>query len=125
MKEFDVNDYVKNFEIPDLNTYTYKLAMEAAETTNEFIFKTIEPFINEVACFSISKKELVDAIQLIRLKKKAAEKYGSSLNCDLTKATEVARELGEAYDRGVIDGVKKERKRLLTMLENDLEDLED
>jgi hypothetical protein len=117
MREFDVVDNIYN--------YTAKASMEAAETHDAFIFKTIEPFINEVACFSISKKELVDAILLIRLKKEAAEKYGSSLNCDLTKATEVARELGEAYDRGFMDGVKKERKRLLTMLEEDLEDLEE
>lgn len=120
-----MRDMIPDFDINDLNHYTAKATMEMAETQDAFIFKTIGPFINDVAGFEVSKRELVDAIQLIRLKKETAEKYGASLNCDLTKATDMSRELGEAYDRGIREGEKRERRRLLRMLEEDLEDLEE
>lgn len=116
---------MREFEIPDLNYYTAKVSMEMAETQDVFIFRSIGPFMNDVAGFEISKKELVDAIQLIRLKKMASEKYGLSLNCDLAKATDMSRELDKAYDRGIREGKKRERRRLLRMLEENLEDLEE
>lgn len=120
MKEINLNESFCNEN--DFKDHVRKVAMEAVETQEAFIFKTIEPFINEVAGFEISKKELVDAVQLIRLQRAAVEKYGTSLSYKLTTATNMSRELGEAYDRGFMDGVKKERKRLMTMLEEDLEE---
>lgn len=105
-----------------MNTYTIKASIEAAETQDAFIFKFISPFINDVAGFEISKKELVEAVTYIRLKKEAAEKYGIDIGCELNRATEMSRELGKAYDRGFEDGVRRERDRMMCMLTNDLED---
>jgi len=102
--------------------YMRKVSMEMAETQDAFIFRSIGPFVNDVAGFEISKKELVDAISLLRLRKMATEKYGSSLDYDLTKATDITRELNEAYNRGFMDGVRKERERTIRILEEDLED---
>lgn len=118
---------MKEIEMPDLNYYTAKASMEMAETQDAFIFRTIGPFVNDVAGFEISKKELVDAIQLIRLRKKVADIYGVPLvyiESDLSKATDISRMLDKAYNRGFIDGMNKERERIIKMLGEDLEETE-
>ena len=47
-----------------MDSMTYKITTEVQETTDEFIFTTIQPFCEDVVQRKISKQELVNALLL-------------------------------------------------------------
>ena len=104
----------------DFDTYIQKMAMDVAETQDEFIFQTIGPFVNDIAGFSISKQELVEAISLLRMKKLGLDKYGVLISNDIYTATQQCHELSRAYERGVMDGIEKERRRIRDLVDSDV-----
>ena len=84
----------------------FKLRYE--ETVDEFIFSRIEPFVDSLSTTKIPKRELIEAVQLINLKKEALEKYGcASISNDWETAAEQSIELQRAYLKGLNDGYQK------------------
>lgn len=82
--------------------------LQCKETADEFIFSCIEPFVDSLSTTKISKRELVEAVQLINLKKEALEKYGcANISDDWKTAVEQSIELERAYRRGFDDGYEK------------------
>ena len=47
-----------------MDSITYKITTEVQETTDEFIFTTIQPFCEDVVQRKISKQELINALLL-------------------------------------------------------------
>lgn len=47
-----------------MDSMTYKITTEVQETTDEFIFTTIQPFCEDVVQRKISKQELINALLL-------------------------------------------------------------
>lgn len=103
----------------DMDTYIQKMAMDVAETQDEFIFQTIGPFVNDIAGFSVSKQELAEAVSLLRMKKLANDKYGVLISNDIYTATQQSYELSRAYERGVMDGIEKERRRIRDLVDSE------
>lgn len=92
-----------------MNNIYSDFRIQAAETEDAFIFRTIGPFIRDHSCIGISKKELIEAIRIAQLRKTARETHGAYFSeyCDLTSATATDRMLHDAYIRGVQYGEDK------------------
>ena len=62
---FEIEETLKrpNTEIENGEEFTCKITMEAMETEDLFIFRTIQPFCERITERKISKKELEDALQ--------------------------------------------------------------
>lgn len=100
-----------------LNEWTGKIIREVQETEDAFIFSTIKPFIDSITTMEISKKELTEAIMLVRMQREGINKYGSKFSDDFNKAC-VQRELSErAYNKGFEAGVKAEKDKIMEYLE--------
>lgn len=102
--------------IPDpdpfnVNEWCEKIVRQVNETEEAFIFSTIKPFINSITTMEISKEELVRAIQWVRWNKECENLAGYSLDRDWNTASEQELVIRQAYDRGVKDGIAKERAR--------------
>lgn len=52
-----------------------KISMEVCETQEDFIFKTIYPFIENAVEMKINKRELVEALLMYRTFKEKMEAY--------------------------------------------------
>lgn len=81
-------------------TLTNAISMHVQETEDEFIFTTIEKWIEEMYTRTISKDELAKAIQIVR----ACEEHGINLYSAYDTATEQQRLADEAYRKGFADG---------------------
>ena len=114
-------EQLKKQSEPDTNNirkFTAQLAMDVEETQDEFIFRTIEPFIKSQTDIVISKQELCEAISLLRMQKQCRDLYGVMWgNCDIRTATQITAEVAAAYNRGVKAGMEKMRTKMLEMLE--------
>lgn len=91
----------------DLNNYLDDYIREVHEDDNEFVFRKINKFIGQITEIKISKEELVQAIALVRMKKKASLKYDTTISDDWTTATEQMKALERAYNKGLSDGMQK------------------
>ena len=89
----NIGDYISEI--------TTSIAMSVEETESNFIFTTIQPFVQQIACTKISKDELTKAILLYR---KLKENNITIEEC-LAGADQCEEVLKEAYDRGVKDGI--------------------
>lgn len=103
---FDPKQTLAKLTLDPVQTISAKVTMEFTETEDAFIFDTINPFLKHHSHMEISKQELIEAIQIIRLRKEAREKHGTYFSeyCDLTSAKATVFELDNAYKRGVQDG---------------------
>lgn len=112
-------DQYKAFEEQNralIDELTTDITVQVAETQEQFIFETISPFIQQHSRIEISKQELVEAIQLLRMKNEALEKYGVVISNDLNTAPRQKCEMDRSYRLGYKDGVEKERNRINDLL---------
>lgn len=96
---------------------TNTIRMEVTETTDRFIFQTIQPFCNDIAGFEVSKTELAEAMQLLRLKKLGRNKYGGVMfNDDLSTATYLSAQCEKAYQSGFKDGQEDMKEKMKELI---------
>ena len=100
----------------DITKFVDGVIRNVNETNEEFIFTVLETYCRSVTTIEISKKELFDAIALVRLQREAAEKYGSFISSDLRAATVQSSALEEAYNRGYEAGKKETTDKVLKYL---------
>lgn len=96
-----------------MSDLTNKMVMEVQETQDEFIFSTLNNYIQTTYRITVKKEELALAVQLIRMYRL----YGSSIDQRLETATQNAAELDAAYRRGFQDGRKEEHDRIMEILD--------
>lgn len=95
----------------------YKIRQKMEETEEEFIFRTISPFCDDVYEKHISKKELTEAIWLYRevqsFKEMGMDPYGFmskvQTNSDIAK---------KAYKEGREAGKAEMKERIINTMEN-------
>ena len=90
-----------------------RVAMEVAETQDQFIFETISNYAANNYKITIEKEEIVKAIQLIRMSKE----YGPSIDERWTTATEQSEALSREYMRGYKAGVDSQYRKIMDILE--------
>ena len=98
-----------------------KLTREVTETQDEFIFYTLRDFLHDQADIVVQKDELFKAISLLRM----VEEHGPGIyQCWATASAQSAM-LSDAYRRGFQDGVKKEHDRIMDILKEREEELDE
>ena len=97
-------------EMKDLVSNTADtICMQVRETQDESIFSTISNFLKrECNNITVSKSELMQAICLLRNYKER----GFDISEQWVTATQQAIALNKECNRGVRDGIKKERDRI-------------
>lgn len=98
----------------DANIYE-NIRAKVVETEEEFIFSTLGNYIYNQTETVVSKKELIEAVQLLRM----CKEYGYNISERWTTATQQSMELGCEYRRGFQDGVNKEHDRIINILEDE------
>ena len=101
-------------EFDSINTTICKIAHQVQETEDEFIFRTLSDFASDSYDIVVEKQELIQAIKLIRMYREAGFDIGERF----TTATQQSEWYRHAYDKGLKDGVKKERERIMGILED-------
>ena len=96
----------------NIETYLDTILREVRETNDAFIFSTLSKFALANYNIVVDKKELCQAIQLIRTIKES----GPSIEERWTTATQQNEMLKAAYERGFQDGVDKEHSRISDIL---------
>ena len=88
-------------------SYSETIIQKVEETTEEFIFSTIKNYTEKIAPdIIVSKKELIDAIKVVRKFRELKEVTNKS-NIALTEIFEVnADALENMYNKGRKDGVE-------------------
>ena len=88
-------------------SYSETIIQKVEETTEEFIFSTLKNYIEKIAPdIIVSKKELVDAIKVVRKFRELKEVTNES-NIALTEIFEAnADALEDMYNKGRKDGVE-------------------
>lgn len=94
----NISDYISEI--------TKSIVMSVEETESNFIFTTIQPFVQQIAGIEVSKDELAKAILLYRNLK---ENNITIEEC-LEGANQREEVLKEVYERGVKDGIAQEMK---------------
>ena len=96
---------------------SYKIHQKMVQTEEEFIFKTISPFCDEVYEKHISKKELTEAILLYRevksLEEMGIDPYGFMGKVQTT--SDIAR---KAYEEGCEKGRQEMEERIINTMKN-------
>lgn len=90
-----------------------QVSMQVAETQDDFIFQTLRDFGLSTFNIVVEKEELVQAIQLIRMMKE----YGIDIHECYDTATTQAGIFRRGYEKGLHDGIEKERSRVMDILE--------
>lgn len=90
-----------------------QVSMRVVETQDEFIFQTLRDFGLSTFNIVVEKEELVQAIQLIRMMKE----YGIDIHERYDTATTQAGIFRRGYEKGLHDGIEKERSRVMDILE--------
>ena len=88
-------------------SYSETIIQKVEETTEEFIFSTLKNYIEKIAPdIIVSKKELIDAIKVVRKFRELKEVTNKSIIA-LTEIFEVnADALENMYNKGRKDGVE-------------------
>ena len=115
-------DYLKSEEMAkDMFKTVDNIVMQVQETQDEFIFRTLSDFLQEQTNIVVQKDELFKAISLLRM----VEEHGPGIyQCWATAAEQYAW-LSGSYRRGFKDGVKKEHDRIMDILKELEEELND
>ena len=101
-------------EFDAVNTIIGKIAHQVQETEDEIIFKTLSDFASDNYNIVVEKQELIQAIKLIRM----YSENGFDIGERFTTATQQSEWYRHAYDKGLKDGIKKERERIMGILED-------
>ena len=101
-------------EFDSVNTIIGKIAHQVQETEDEFIFRTLSDFASDSYDIVVEKQELIQAIKLIRMYREVGFDIGERF----TTATQQSEWYRHAYDKGLKDGIKKERERIMGILED-------
>lgn len=111
------NDYKNKFEVERTEgngvTITQTIEMQATEDMDRFIFNVIYPFCKETAGMEISKKELADAIILLR----RCKSYHLDMDKLNRKAISTANDVDRARVQGYKEGVAAMREQLKDMID--------
>ncbi len=91
-----------------INSITHKIVTEVRETENEFIFATLNSYIESHYEIKVEKWELFQAVLLIQRIRRLKENTGYDLNAKINglgsqDVTEIYEEL---YNKGFEDGKK-------------------
>ena len=107
-------DYSKTEETTkDMFKTVNNIVMQVQETQDEFIFSALSKYAMDNFNAVVEKKELVQAIQLIRM----CKEHGPVICERWTTATQQTAYLNGAYKRGFNDGVTEEHDRIMSILE--------
>lgn len=99
-------------ELLSPSEWAAKIIRKVHETDEEFIFTTIQPFVDHITEIRISKEELVRAIGVVRIQREGLEKYGSSFSNDFYTATAQKLIAEKAYEKGFEDGKRSMQEKL-------------
>lgn len=108
IKLFDSDDYI--------DQYYRKLQMQCMETEESFIFSTIDPFVKSLTDMEISKEELIAAVELIRMRKEAVNRYDFDILSDRIRGAVMLQQLHRVYNTGFFDGYDKAREEAISFL---------
>ena len=97
-----------------VNSTIVKIRNQVEDTQDKFIFKTLIDYAAYNYNIVVEKKELIRAIQLIRMYKE----HGFLIDEKWETATQNCYELNKAYECGLHDGIKKEHDRIFGILNN-------
>ena len=115
-------DYSKSEEMEkDIFKTVNNIVMQVQETQDEFIFSTINDFLHEQTNMVIKKDELIKSVSLLRM----VEEHGPGIYQCWGTASAQSAMLHNSYMRGFQDGVKKERDRIMDILKEREEELDD
>ena len=84
------------------------ISMQVQETTDEFIFSVLNDFASKNYNMVLDKKELVMAIQFIRM----CNETGTDLRQYHNTATNLTELYAKGYNDGIKAGIQKVRNRL-------------
>ena len=111
-----ITDYSKSEEIAkDIFKTVDNIVMQVKETQDEFIFSTLNKYTMNNFNIVVEKKELAQAIHLIRM----CKEHGPGIYERWTTATQQTAYLDDAYHRGFQDGIIKEHDRIMSILEKE------
>ena len=104
-------------EMGDLvSNFADTICIQVRETQDEIVFSTISNFLKrEFNDITVSKSELIQAIRLLRNYKER----GFDISERWVTATQQTNALNMEYNRGVRDGIKKERDRIESILKEE------
>ena len=115
-------DYSKSEEMEkDAFKTIGNIVMQVKETQDEFIFRTLRDFLDDETNIVVQKDELFKAISLLRM----VEEHGPGIYQCWATATAQSAMLSDSYRRGFQDGVNKEHDRIMDILEERKEGLDD
>ena len=102
-------DYSKSEEIAkDIFNIVDNMTMQVKETQDEFIFSTLSDFASTNYDITVNKKELIMAIQFIRM----CNETGTDLRQYHSTATEGTELYRKGYNTGFDAGIREARNRL-------------
>lgn len=102
-------DYSKSEEIgKDMFKTVDNIAMQIKDTQDEFIFSTLNKFASTNYDIMVNKKELIMAIQFIRM----CRETGTDLRRCHCSATDMRDFYKKGYDEGFEAGIQEARNRL-------------
>ena len=115
-------DYSKSEEMAkDIFKTVDSIVMHVKETQDEFIFSTLSDFLHDKVNIVVQKDELFKAISLLRM----VEEHGPGIYQCWSTAVAQSAMLSDSYRRGFQDGVKKEHDRIMDILKEREEELDD
>lgn len=97
----------------NINEITNKIVTTVQETEEEFIFQTLSNFSLNTANIKVDKDELVKAIYLIRMLKET----GMDIHDCYASLSRKKELLNQAYQRGLQDGERRERVKIMDVLD--------
>lgn len=102
-------DYSKSEEMAkDMFKTIDNIVMQVKETQDEFIFSTLIDFASTNYNITVNKKELIMAIQFIRM----CNETGTDLRQCHNTATDGTELYRKGYNTGFEDGIQESRNRL-------------
>lgn len=102
-------DYSKSEEMAkEMFKTVDNIVMQAKETQDEFIFSTLSDFASTNYNITVDKKELIMAIQFIRM----CNETGTDLRQYYSTATDGTELYRKGYNTGFENGIKEARDRL-------------
>ena len=102
-------DYSKSEEIAkDIFNIVDNMTMQVKETQDEFIFSTLSDFASTNYDITVNKKELIMAIQFIRM----CNETGTDLRQYHSTATDGTELYRKGYNTGFDAGIREARNRL-------------
>lgn len=97
----------------NITEITDKIVTTVQETEEAFIFQTLSNFTLNTANITVEKEELIRAIQLLRMMKET----GMDIHDCYASLSRKKDLYNQAYQRGLQDGEKRERGKIMDVLD--------